>query len=620
MAEEDIVRKFRKFAARSREAYSEMFDRIKEDRSFMGGEQWTSDDDNFVEATRNRITVNVLTNQTHSVANRYSSYSYTWSTANPDIDKEIDEFFDEDSNRFATEEALLDTVSVGLGIMALGTDTTPDGRDVPVIYAIDDLERCLLDPDSTELDYSDAVETALIDYRSKEWIRIHMGEEYVPDKDAKPVFQGAFGTNDLIPIITYYYLDTDGCHCATLVNDRQVEQEEPVVLPIKRIPVFPVFGEKTYTADNKKIYRGLIAKGKAVQRIVNYCMLQLVDRLAQSPKTQWVGYMESFKGYSQYYKKAGAGVNPIIPAQRLANDKTTVLDLPKPYSPNIQFADLQGIIDGTMNMMTSITGVDTKGLADNEGEITATAVMYTSQVFQNNVKHFFSHLRTAFKALGDTTLVLMGHPGVKVAVVQGPEDQMQNQIARAEVTAILPNVEPQQKKACVNAILKTHPDNQILAELYAELNAVQAPTEAELQAQQIMMEMKKTIEEKNDEIMRLSAELEEFRNSDRREDMDKVFQLRKMELEHQYGMEDEILKARLNAGQDTDRIAMENQRDMIRLESEAQQAAIKAEQGRQQLEFQAAKNGMELENREANMRLDLASKLFGGNDDTSVAG
>ena len=407
--EQNILQKFKTFAQRSRDAFSEMYDRIRDDRSFMSGEgQWTKADDNFISKARNRVTVNVLANQVHSVANKYSTFPYTWYTGDPDIDKEIDDFFAEDSNRFATEEALLDVVSFGLGVLALGTDETADGRNVPVIYAVTDPERVMLDPDSNELDGSDAMEGALIDYRSREWIRVHMGDEYVPDKKAEPVFTGAFNNGFLIPIVTYYYLDTDGCHSTTFVNDKEVvnrgEDGEVIPnapLPMKRIPIFPVFGERTWTEDDKQIYRGLIAKGKTVQRIVNYCMVQLMDRLALSPKPMFRGYMEAFKDYDKYYKQAGSGINPILPSQRLANDKTTKLDLPEVYTPNIQFTDLQGIMDGTMNMLSSITGVDSKGLADNESEITATAVMYTSQVFQNNVKHFYSHLRTSFKALGD---------------------------------------------------------------------------------------------------------------------------------------------------------------------------------------------------------------------------
>ena len=599
----DVLNKFKKFAARSKSAFAEMYERIRSDRSYMSGEgQWTKEDDNFIAPTRNRVTVNVLANQVHSVANKYSSYPFTWYTGDADIDKEIDDFFSEDSNRFATEEALLDCVSFGLGVLCLGTDTTADGRNVPVIYAITDPERVMLDPDSTELDGSDAMEGALVDYRSKEWVRVHMGEEYLPNRKAKPVFDGAFSQPGLIPIVTYYWLDTDGCHVATFVNDVEVEEKDEngevvdSVLPFMRIPIFPVYGERSWTNSDKVIYRGLIAKGKTVQKIVNYSMCQLIERLQLSPKPLFRGYMESFKGYDSYYKKIGSGQNPIAPAQRLANDGKTQLALPEVYNPNIQFADLQNITNGTMNMLSSITGVDSKGLADNESEITATAVMYTSQVFQNNIKHFFSHLRTSFKALGDTVMVLMGHEGQKIDVSQGPEAYMQLQVARQELSSLMGVVEPMQKGAIVNAILRTHPDNEILAQLYAELNAAPQPTQNEIQLQQLVEQMKTAIDNKDAEILQLTAQVEAYQRSDKSQDKSHVYELEKMKLEHQYGMEDEILKAQLNQGADAEKEAAEAERERMRTEADAHKAALDIESKNISLETQKIKSASEIMN------------------------
>lgn len=609
-----LLEKFKKFQSRSKSAYSELYDRIRNDRSFVSGaKQWTKDDDNYIDPARNRITVNVLSNQCHSVANQYSTFPFTWYTGDPDIDREVDDFFSNDANRFASEEALLDSVSFGLGVIALGSDTDVSGKEIPVIYSITDPERVLLDPDSVELDGGDAMEGALIDYRSREWIRVHMGDQYVPSKDAQMIVTNA-SCKDLVPIVTYYYLDTDGCHVVTFVNERTYgDNEESTVIPIHRIPIFPVWGEKTWDDNDKATYCGLVSKAKDVQRIVNYSMTQLIDRLALSPKGQWVGYMESFKGYSQYYKRAGSGQNPIIPAQRLADDGTTVLELPKRLDANIQFSDLQGIMEGTLNMMSSITGVDSKGLADVENDVTATAVLYTSKVFQNNVKHYFSHLRTSFKALGDTVMVLMGHPDVTVDVAQGPDAYMEMQTARQELTALMGVVEPNQKRALVNAILRTHPDNQILAQLYVDLNSMKEPTEMEMQMQQVAMQMKEALDEKNMQIQSLTAQLEEYRKQIEDTTADKLFQLKKMEIEHQYGQEDAILDAQLNSGMDADKAAIEAERESIKLESEAESAAIKAESDRMRLNNQMLKMAMDLDKQRKSNEISLASKIFGGN-------
>lgn len=616
---EDILQKFKKFAGRSKAAYTKLYERIKKDRAFLSGaKQWTKADDPFVDPVRNRITVNVISNQCHSVANQYSSWGYSWATGDPDIDGEVDDFFAQDANRFASEEALLDSVSFGLGVMALGSDVDVNGNDVPVIYSITDPERAMLDPDMTELDGGDAIESALVDYRSREWVRIHMGEEYVPNEDAEMLVTSA-SCKDLVPIVTYYWLDTDGCHVTTFVNDRKVtstgldeegnEVEEEVVLPIHRIPVWPIWGERTWDDNDKETYCGLVARSKDVQRIVNYCFTQLAERLSLSPKPQWAGYMESFKGYDKFYKKAGTGANPMVPAQRLANDGKTVLELPKRFDANIQFQDLQEIMDGTLNMMTSITGVDSKGLANAETEVTATAVLYTAKVFQNNVKHYFSHLRTSFKSIGDTVMVLMGHPDTVVKVVQGPDEAMEMQTARAELTTLLGVVEPNQKPAVVNAILRTHPDNDILAQLYVELNSMPAPTAMEQEMQQTAMLMKQALDEKNLQLQQLQAQLEEYRKQIENTDKDRFFELKKMELEHQYAVEDEILKAQLTSGMDADRAAVEAERDRIKLQGEADRAALEVETGWQKLATQRASDALKLGAQAAKAGLEVDAQV-----------
>lgn len=561
----DLLSKFKQFQSSSKGKYSELYNRISQERDFLSGKQWSKEDDKFIAKSRNRVMVNVLSNQINSVSNQYAAFPFTWYTGEASIDQEIDRFFGTDSNRFAVDEALRDCVGHGLGILALGSDTDSSGNEVPVIYSVSDFDRVLLDGDITELDGSDAMEGALIDYRSREWIRVHMGEEFVPGKREKMMVTAA-SCATLVPIVTYYFLETDGCHMVTFVNERQ--NGDAQVLPIHRIPIFPVFGEMCWV-DGKKSYRGLVDKGMPIQKIVNYSMTQLCERLALSPKPQWKGYLESFKDLDTYYKSAGTGENPIVPAQRLANDKTTVLPLPERCDNSVQYSDVRGIVEGSLGMLSSITGVDSRGLADATSDITATAVNYTAKVFQNNVRHYFSHLRTSFKALGDCVMVLMKHPEYTVEVAQGPENFMEMQVARAELTALMGVVEPNQKRALVNAILKTHPDNDVLAQLFADLNAIPAPTPMEEQAIATAQQMKVAIDQKDKEILQLTSRVEQMQRQLESMDKSYLFDLKKMELEHRYKQEDAILDAQLSQGADAEKAAAETAKAELSAEKEA---------------------------------------------------
>ena len=578
----ELIEKFRKFQSRSKSHFSELFDRIRTERDFLSGNQWDKSDDKFFPKTRKRITINVLSNQINSVANQYAAFPFTWYTGNLDIDKKIDEFFSTDSNRFAVDEALRDCVAHGLGVMALGTERSQDGKEVPVIYSVSDFERILLDPDSTELDYSDAMEGGLIDYRSREWIRVHMGEEYLPNEEAQMVVMHA-SCKDLVPIITYYYLDTDGCHMVTFVNDIVVGNE--TVIPLHRIPIYPIWGEVMYS-DNKKTYCGLCEKGKPIAKVVNYAFTQLVERLALSPKPKWVAYLESFKDLGDYYKRAAYSDNPIIPAQRLADDNKTTLPLPTRNDNTVQFQDVQGIMEGTMGMLSSITGVDSKGLADIENDVTATAVNYTARVFQNNIRHFYSHLRTSFKALGDTVMVMMGFGGVKLDVAQGPENYMEMQVARQELTALMAVAEPNQKRALVNAILRTHPDNQILAQLYAELNAMPAPTPMEEQAMQTIEQMKAAIDGKDQEILKLTQQVEDMQRQQESQNSAYLFDLKKAEMLHRFKMEELALQATFSQGADAEKAKAEIAKAELGVEKEI--VSLQKEEDKR--DFQHAQN------------------------------
>lgn len=579
------IQKFKKFSARSKSAFSALRERIKNDRELLSGKQWSKDDDKFIDVSRNRITINVIANQTHSVANSYSAFPFTWYTGKQDIDEEIDNFFAHDANRFATQEALLDSVSFGLGVLALGSDTDTNGNEIPVIYSVSDIDRVMLDPDSVELDGSDAMEGALVDYRSREWVRVHMGSQYVPSEDAQMIVGDGAGCSNLVPIITYYWLDTDGCHVTTFINDREMVGDEDApeqVIPIHRIPLFPVWGERTWDGD-KKSYTGLVSKAKEIQRIVNMAFTQLGERLALSPKPQWEGSLESFKGLDKYYKKAGSGINPIIPYNRLANDKKTPLEAPKRFDNSVQFQDVSGIVQSSLGLLSSITGVDSKGLADTSTDVTATAVMYTSKVFQNNVRHYFQHLRTSFKALGDTVLSLLGHPDVNVEVAQGPEEYMELQVARQELATLVGVVDPAQKRSIVNAILRTHPDNDILANLYAELNAMPQPTEMEMQMQDTISKMKEAIDAKDKEIVQLTAQVDTYEKSSADFDKSLLVEFLKARQQHEFRMEENAQKAMLDQGGDA-----------VKSAAEADKAQMDLEQKAVQLEAQKVKSATEI--------------------------
>lgn len=592
-----IVDKFRDFRDRSKRQFDGNYSTMREDRAFLNGEtQWNSKDSKFVQRSRYRQTVNVISNNVNSVVNQYSLFGFTFYTGNQEEDQILDRFMKMPGNSVCSSEALKNSTALGLGVMALGFEK----NGLPCIYSIQDFNRIVLDPESVELDGSDAVEGALIDYRGKRWVELNYGYEYVPGERENNIVPCRKG---MVPIITYFVLEEQGCHVYTLINNRA---EDSGVLPIDRIPIFPVYGERYFDDDGDMHWTGMVSKGRSIQKIVNLSVTQLAERLAMSPKAQFMGTVDAFKNLDNYYKDAGSGNNPILPYNRMDKDRKVELQPPVRMDNTVQFQDISGIIGNTLGIMSSVTGVDSHGLVDQNTMKTATEINYAAETFSTNIRHYMVHLQASMKALGESLGVLLGIEG-QVKVCQGPVEYLGLKQARAEIVQLIQVAEPSQKPSLIDALIETYPDNPTMAKLYARLHSVPAPTQMEMEMQQTVEQMKQKIESDQQVMQQMDQQIKYYEQQANNNDKNIQFELTKLQLNHEYDMENTILKAQLDQGVDANRAAIEEQRAVNKLESEAQSIAMKVQGERAKLAVQDAKNRMELNKKAALDNIAVAS-------------
>ena len=594
---ESIVNKFRDFRDRSKRKFADNYEKMRTDRDFLNGTtQWTKADGRHVSDKRNRMILNIISNSVNAVVNQYSVFPFVWYTGNPEEDQLLDKLLKRGSNSVAGSEALKNSAGLGLGVMAMGTDN--DG--VPCIYAINDLYRVILDPDSTELDGADMVEAALIDYRGKRWVELNYGPEWVPGDREQNIVPAR---KDMVPIVTYFVLEEQGCHVYTLVNNNAIDGG---ILPLDRVPVVPVYGERYFDNEGDLHWNGMVAKARSIQKLVNLSVTQLAERLSLSPKPQWMGTVEAFKGLDKYYKDAGAGLNPILPYNRKSADQKDVLEPPQRFDAKVQFEDLGGVIGNMLSVMGSVTGVDAHGLIDQNTMKTATEVSYAAEAYSTNIRHYMVHLQASFKALGDMVGKMMGVEGT-ISIAQGPIEWMALKQARAEIVQLMQVAEPNQKPSLIDALIQTYPDNPVMAKLYAQLHSLPTPTPLELEMQQTAEMMKQKIEQDQQTIMQLDQKLKEYEQMLRDQKEQRELEVTKLQLQHQYDIEDAILKAQLDSGVDADRAAIEAEREANRLEADAMSLAMKLDGERQKLDLQNAKNRMELAKKTALDRIAVQS-------------
>ena len=561
---EDVVKRFKDFKSRSESGFSSLKDRIKNERLFLSGKQWVGMD-KFVSRTRARRVINCIKSSTLSVANKYGQYPFSWKTDNDDANKHIKDFWGLDSNRFAIQDAVQQLVSFGLGVVAIGSDRdNQTGMEVPCVYSVTDMSRVFLDPDSTSRSYDDAVDTILVDYRSREYIRLNYGEEYLPPEKARLVTTCATASN-LIPISTYYYRSAeDGfVHIVTLVNDKVLEGSEKV-LQIGRLPVFPVFGEDCLDIDTEKpTYTGLVYRAEEVQRVINLAWTQLSERLSFSPKPSWLTTPEAVKNFDAGFKNQGSGGNPLLFYNRTDNTGKIELKPPQRLDNQIQFTDTLSIIQGSTDLLGVVTGVDARGLPDNgQQDITATQVNFVAKTFATNINHFMDNIKLMMKCLGDVMVALLGYPGLKVQVIQGPSEYEELIAARQQITSLMQGVtDPSEKRKLTLALLKCYPNNTYLTELYNEMASQPQPNPELIQAQQV-------VQLQQQEIQKLTDRLKMLEQQQTSTDKSYAFELEKMKLQHQYDLEDELLKAQLSQGANAEKERAEVTKAQLGVEKE----------------------------------------------------
>ena len=580
-----IVDKFRDFRDRSKKQFDGNYSTMREDRAFLNGEtQWSSKDSKFVQRSRYRQTVNVISNNVNSVVNQYSLFGFTFYTGNQEEDQLLDRFMKLPGNSVCSSEALKNSASLGLGVMAIGFEKS----GLPCIYSIQDFNRIVLDPESVELDGSDAVEGALIDYRGRRWVELNYGYDYVPGERETNIVPCRKG---MIPIITYFVLEEQGCHVYTLINNRA---EDSGILPIDRIPIFPVYGERYFDDDGDMHWTGMVAKGRSIQKIVNLSVTQLAERLALSPKAQFMGTVDTFKGLDNYYKDAGSGNNPILPYNRMDSEKKVELEPPVRMDQTIQYQDISGIIGNTLSVMGSVTGVDSHGLVDQSTMKTATEINYAAETFSTNIRHYMVHLQASMKALGESLGVLLGIEG-QVKICQGPMEYLGLKQARAEIVQLIQVAEPNQKPALIDALIETYPDNPTMGKLYAKLHSIPAPTPMEMEMQQTVEMMKQKIDQDQQVMQQMDQQIKYYEQQANNNDKNIQFELTKMQYNHQAKMEEMALQAQLDGNANAAQVEADAAKAQVEIEKEAIGLELAERKARGEIAVQDAKNRLAVE-------------------------
>ena len=508
-------------------------ERMRKDRSFAAGDQW-NEYENDANSGRPEAVFNIIDNFKNAIRNPFLSrpFDLSYETATPEstpVDK-INEWVRNLQNEWQTKNAIetgLDCgIDCGRGFMyATNTESNKVG-----VFAVNDPTMVMFDPNSTEINGSDAERCVIVEYVSKQKAKAKYGMRY--DEDSRENIVPDLGDNyrpkdDMCIVINFYELllsyDEEGNEMRQVLFSKFVDGSivQQSKLNLRHIPVVPICGTKTWI-DKHSTFVGITHKLRYPQMVINYAVRQLMERLARTPKSQIVIGKTALQGNERYYENMDKNLSPLLPF----NDFTSggqKIEPPFRFDNSVQCDDIIKIVQGQMELMSTIVGMPLTGIAGSLGaEETAESILLRTKSTESNVSHFTEHAKQSMKQLGVVLLewyeLYSDEPinGVRPVVGAGPETITSKAEARRQLLALSQLYPENMKPVIAYGITKTLDNVEIsavsnmLAKLLPpEVLSDEIPQVAELQKQmqQIVDYDRQQMAQKDEQIKNLENQL-----------------------------------------------------------------------------------------------------------------
>ena len=552
---DELIQRFKKFERASYDKFKDLYDQIREDRKFIGGEQADKLDHTLTDATIGDgvplMSLNVVKNAIRTIVNTYLPNQYKWQYTNSqgvdtNLNELADQFLSDADNSTASVEALTSAVGTALGVLVFSNDYDIDGSIKPVLYSIPDVTNVRLDPNASKLNFADATKAAIVELKSKDWFKTNYGIEYL-NEYYKPLIDISeeYDRKTLMPLVTYYEKEDNQIICYKLAGSELLE--DPQVLPYSYIPVVPVFGESDWASASKQSWTGITTIMRPIQRMINYAYRQIIIRASKVPKNTWVGGDEALQGREKYWQNSERNLNPIRIYNEYSKDHTRKLDPPHREDNQIVFNDVSELMDKSLQMTNSIVGIPAIGL-ESQIERTATEVLANQKTFNNNVRNYIYHLKYSMQLIGLLFAEEMYkqplYGKIKVSVVAGPDDAMSKQEARVQLSTYANLItSDEDKRKLLMAECAIENDNPYINNFANSLQP--QPTQGEIQAQQMLQQANNEIKSRDQQIIELQKQVNDLQMQQQLQaySLDKEIEMSK--LKHSQEMEKMILSEKL---------------------------------------------------------------------------
>ena len=571
--------------------------RMRTDIKFASGvdDQWTEEDTQARGPSRARMQFPIFSAYISKIVGAYNANPFAiklegekQSDVVERLNEKIVEIEDESNAKNVYSSALRNALSCGYGFIYATTETDENGAPCVRIEAVPNPLSIFFDPNSTKVDWSDGEYFIHREDITRDKARRLFGEAATESGENDGVFYNT-NTDTSVPVLTFWYKEKkNSVVVVKVVGNKIIDQQ---TLPIRRLPIVLVAGEAVLKADSGAVeYTGIVHKAIDAQRLLNYAVSLSGERLALSPKANYLVVADSIKAHTKLWKQANKINPPALPYDQY-DEAGRPLNPPTKQDTAINVGDIGGLTSLYTGSVAQIIGIPIEGIVENHSVQTAEEVITKAKASESILSCYYENLASSIKALGAVLIELISYvykysapkeSETRISVSAGPllstmrKEKLRSLYAMATALPEYRTILAPKMLECMDGV-----DEELVEQAKAisamQLTKEQAalqqanPATAEgAEAEGTGANVEDLLQQKaqlEGLVQRLSAELEAVKNSVNGEVLKAQNAVLMEDLKHRHAMELEAMK---QAGANT--------RQANELQAEAEREVFRAEQ------------------------------------------
>lgn len=316
------------------------------------------------------------------------------------------------SARSAYRDALRLALSCGYGYLHTYTIDRGDGLVDVRLESLSNPTAVIFDQSAVKPDGSDAEFVAFCSNMGRARAEREFGDEVCGRSDTLffELMEGGYDRETEVPVVTIYRMEEikrDGKDGKTAKSRMAVQykvignkiadriETEIAYLPVVRVTGVPVWTQKRWS------WAGIGNRAEGVQRLANFAASQMTERLALSPKVNFVGPKKAVKGNLREWANASRTNPSILTYEDWDKEHNREIRPPQRQDTSVNLGDVSGVISGALNLLGATTGVDGAfGPGDGPSNMTAEEVLTRSRNAESVLSGIYEALGDAVRQLG----------------------------------------------------------------------------------------------------------------------------------------------------------------------------------------------------------------------------